>query len=147
MKMTSNKTSEEEFIDEQDNADEEVDFSALTDDEKDDLILEMQKEDMIQKRTAEKVAQTFKTKERVKKRRKKKSQSKAEMFPGFGRVVVRMGTAMAFSMAFILIGPILFFMALVGRVGEKMWVNAIFGIIGIGLTISAWFLFKYIIKD
>ncbi|NHJ39515.1 MAG: hypothetical protein FK731_05730 [Asgard group archaeon] len=145
--MTSNKTSEEEFIDEQDNADEEVDFSALTDDEKDDLILEMQKEDMIQKRTAEKVAQTFKTKERVKKRRKKKSQSKAEMFPGFGRVVVRMGTAMAFSMAFILIGPILFFMALVGRVGEKMWVNAIFGIIGIGLTISAWFLFKYIIKD
>jgi len=69
------------------------------------------------------------------------------MFPGFGRVVVRMGTAMAFSMAFILIGPILFFMALVGRVGEKMWVNAIFGIIGIGLTISAWFLFKYIIKD
>ncbi|NHK32781.1 MAG: hypothetical protein FK730_15635 [Asgard group archaeon] len=147
--MTSPNTSDdkETFSEDENAIEEEIDFSTLTDDEKDELILEMQEEELRQQKIADKVTEVIPAKERVKKRRKKKALSKADMFPGFGRVVIRMGTAMAFSMAFILIGPILFFMALVGRVGDKMWVNALFGIIGVGLVISAWYLFKYIIKD
>jgi hypothetical protein len=128
----------------------EIDFSALSDKEKDDFILDMQAEEMIQRKQQlkEKVTDALPPKTRVKKRRRKdRPPSAAKLHPGFGRVVIRMGTAMAFSFAFILVGPILFFMAIIGRVGEKMWVNAIFGIIGVLLTISAWFLFRYIIKD
>jgi hypothetical protein len=147
--MTSPNTSDDKdtFTEDEKPTEEEIDFSSLTADEKDALILDMQEEEMRQQKIAEKVTEAIPAKTRVKKRRKKKALSKAEMFPGFGRVVIRMGTALAFSMAFILIGPILFFMAIVGRVGEKMWVNALFGIIGVGMVISAWYLFKYIIKD
>ncbi|NHJ48042.1 MAG: hypothetical protein FK733_09665 [Asgard group archaeon] len=130
----------------------EIDFSSLSSKEKDDLILEMQAEEMMQKQRkqqlTDKVTDALPPKVRVKKRRRKeRPPSAAKLHPGFGRVVIRMGAAMAFSFAFILIGPILFFMGIIGRIGEKMWVNAIFGIIGVLLTIAAWFLFRYIIKD
>jgi hypothetical protein len=128
----------------------EIDFSTLSEKEKDDLILEMQAEEMMQRQKdlTEKVTDALPPKVRKKKRRRKeRPPSAAKLHPGFGRVVIRMGTAMAFSFAFILVGPILFFMAIIGRVGERMWVNALFGIIGVLLTISAWFLFRYIIKD
>ena len=124
----------------------EIDLSSLTEKEKEDLILEMYKEEVMEKYTQP----DEEAKVRKKKRKKKKREYMADRYPGFGKVVIRMGTAMAFSMAFILIGPLLFFMSIFKAMGERGvydWYDLLFGVIGIGLTIAAWFLFRYLVKD
>jgi hypothetical protein len=141
MSQENNKQAEE--------SEGEIDFSSLTDEEKDEYILEMQAEEMMQRKQElkDKVTNALPPKERVKKRRRKRPPSAAQQHPGFGRIVIRMSTAMTFSLVFTLLGPILLFMALIGRVGNRMWANAIAGIAGVILVISAWFLFRYLIKD
>lgn len=142
--MTSEKEQELDEIE-----DGEIDFSSLTSEEKDALILEMQTEEIMQT----KKSSTYQTESgktvRVRKRRKKKK-TQQNVAPGFGRVAIRMGTAMTFSMTFIFLGPLLIFMALVKAFGERGiydWYDLLFGVIGIGLVISSIFLFRYLIKD
>lgn len=142
--MSSEKTEE--------NVEDEIDFSSLTAKEKDDLILEMHAEEMMEKQqefNEEEKSQVRKRKRRV------KSNAQKNQYPGFGKVAFKMASAMTFSMVFILIGPILFIMALIGRagdtlfgdMGDKVWVNIIMGFLGVGLVVLAWYLFKYLIKD
>ncbi|MHA1243481.1 MAG: hypothetical protein ACTSP7_02795 [Candidatus Heimdallarchaeota archaeon] len=128
----------------------EIDLSSLTSEEKDALILEMQTEEIM--RT--KKSSTYQTDSgktvRVKRKRRRKKQTQTNIAPGFGRVAIRMGTAMTFSMTFMFLGPLLIFMALVKAFGERGlydWYDLLFGVIGIGLVISAVFLFRYLIKD
>ncbi|MBN1331150.1 MAG: tripartite tricarboxylate transporter TctB family protein [Candidatus Heimdallarchaeota archaeon] len=129
----------------------EIDFTSLTDKEKDDIILEMHTEEMMIKRKQEEAKDVFEEKVRVKKRRKKTNTTQAHTYPGFGKVVIRMGTALAFSMAFILIGPIILFMSFFGYYSShsefSWWIDLVFALIGVGLTVAAWFLFRYILKD
>ncbi|MHA1759056.1 MAG: hypothetical protein ACTSXA_00405 [Candidatus Heimdallarchaeota archaeon] len=128
----------------------EIDLSSLTSEEKDTLILEMQTEEIM--RT--KKSSTYQTDSgktvRVKRKRRRKKQTQTNIAPGFGRIAIRMGTAMTFSMTFMFLGPLLIFMALVKAFGERGlydWYDLLFGVIGIGLVISAVFLFRYLIKD
>jgi len=128
----------------------EIDLSSLTSEEKDTLILEMQTEEIM--RT--KKSSTYQTDSgktvRVKRKRRRKKQTQTNIAPGFGRIAIRMGTAMTFSMTFMFLGPLLIFMALVKAFGERGlydWYDLLFGVIGIGLVISAAFLFRYLIKD
>ncbi|MHA1354086.1 MAG: hypothetical protein ACTSR1_02795 [Candidatus Heimdallarchaeota archaeon] len=128
----------------------EIDLSSLTSEEKDALILEMQTEEIM--RT--KKSSTYQTDSgktvRVKRKRRRKKQTQTNIAPGFGRIAIRMGTAMTFSMTFMFLGPLLIFMALVKAFGERGlydWYDLLFGVIGIGLVISAVFLFRYLIKD
>lgn len=140
MNMSQTNTSEEESIQEG-----EIDFSKLSDLEKDDLILEMQAEEMMQKREAEKEVMKKK-----KKRRKQKSPSNANIAPGFGWVAIKMGSAMTFSLTFIFLGPLLIVMALLKAFADRNvydWLDLLWGCVGIVLTIAAYFLFRYIIKD
>jgi len=130
--------------------DGEIDLSSLTSEEKDALILEMQTEEIM--RT--KKSSTYQTDSgktvRVKRKRRRKKQAQTNIAPGFGRIAIRMGTAMTFSMTFMFLGPLLIFMALVKAFGERGlydWYDLLFGVIGIGLVISAVFLFRYLIKD
>jgi len=145
-----NQQSEQEEIEEG-----AIDFTTLPTEEKDALILEMQAEEMMKKR--EQVKETFTPSEKKKKRRKKKrALSGVDIAPGFGWVVIKMASAMTFSMVFILIGPILFFFSLIKLI-QTPWAiewNAlyfsgyiIFIFAGIGMVIGAWYLFKYIIRD
>ena len=155
--MTHLDTSEEEnHKSEQEEIEEgEIDFTSLTPEEKDVLILEMQSEEMMKKQEQVKAALTPPVKK--KKRRKKKSPpSGADIAPGFGWVVIKMASAMTFSMVFILIGPILFLFSLIKLI-QTPWAiewNAlyfsgyiIFIFVGIGMVVGAWYLFKYIIRD
>ena len=130
--------------------DGEIDLSSLTSEEKDALILEMQTEEIM--RT--KKSSTYQTDSgktvRVKRKRRRKKQKQTNIAPGFGRIAIRMGTAMTFSMTFMFLGPLLIFMALVKAFGERGlydWYDLLFGVIGIGLVISAVFLFRYLVKD
>ena len=155
--MTHMITSEEESQkSEQEEIEEgEIDFTALTPEEKDVLILEMQSEEMMKKQ--EQVKETLTPPIKKKKRRKKKSPpSGADIAPGFGWVVIKMASAMTFSMVFILIGPILSIFSLVKLIQTQWSIewNAlyfsgyiIFIFVGIGMVISSYYLFKYIIRD
>ena len=150
-------TSEEDNIkSEQEEIEEgEIDFTSLTAEEKDDLILEMHAEEIMKKQ--EKVKDVLTPTVKKKKKRKKKAPpSGADIAPGFGWVVIKMAAAMTFSMVFILIGPILSIFSIVKLI-QTQWVidwNAlyfsgyiIFIFVGIGMVISSIFLFKYIIRD
>ena len=150
-------TSEEDNIkSEQEEIEEgEIDFTSLTAEEKDDLILEMHAEEIMKKQ--EKVKDVLTPTVKKKKKRKKKAPpSGADIAPGFGWVVIKMASAMTFSMVFILIGPILSIFSIVKLI-QTQWVidwNAlyfsgyiIFIFVGIGMVISSIFLFKYIIRD
>ena len=153
--MTHINASEEENLEFEQ---EKEDLEALTKEEKDALILEMHAEEMMKKQ--EKVKEALPDPEQKKKRRKKKKKLKemsgAEIAPGFGWVVIKMATAMTFSMVFILIGPILTIFSLV-KLFQTQWSvdwNAlyfsgyiIFIFVGIGMVISSWFLFRYIIRE
>lgn len=129
---------------------DEIDFSQLTAKEKDDIILDMHAEEMMRKRKEIAVDKTKRKKKIRKKKKKEKNQ-----YPGFGKVAFKMATAMTFSMVLILIGPILFIMAIIGKagvslfgeMGDKIWVNIIMGLLGVGFVIISWYLFKYLIKD
>ena len=128
----------------------EIDLSSLTSEEKDALILEMQTEEIM--RT--KKSTTYQTESgktiRVRRKRRRKKPSQADIAPGFGRIAIRMGTAMTFSMTFIFLGPLFIFMALFKAFGERGiydWWDLLFGVIGIGLVISSYFLFRYLVKD
>ncbi|MCE7744958.1 MAG: hypothetical protein GPJ52_07475 [Candidatus Heimdallarchaeota archaeon] len=145
-----NQKSDQEEVEEGEN-----DFTSLTPEEKDDLILEMQAEEMMKKQ--EQVKETLTPAVKKKKRRKKKSPpSGIDIAPGFGWVVIKMASAMTFSMVFILIGPILTIFSLV-KLFQTTWAidwNAlyfsgyiIFIFVGIGMVISSIYLFKYIIRD
>ncbi len=145
-----NQKFEQEEIEEGD-----IDLTALTPEEKDALILEMQSEEMMKKQ--EQVKETLTPPVKKKKRRKKKSPpSGADIAPGFGWVVIKMASAMTFSMVFILIGPILTIFSIVKLI-QTQWTidwNAlyfsgyiIFIFAGIGMVISSYYLFKYIIRD
>ncbi len=132
---------------------EEIDFASLTPEEKDDLILEMQAEEMMKKQ----VQETLTPPEKKKKKRKKKgSPSGIDIAPGFGWVVIKMASAMTFSMVFILIGPILSIFSLVKLIQTQWSIDwnalyfsgyIIFIFVGIGMVISAYYLFKYIVRD
>ena len=132
---------------------EEIEFTSLTPEEKDDLILEMQAEEMMKKQVKEALTPPVKKK---KKRKKKGPLSGADIAPGFGWVVIKMASAMTFSMVFILIGPILSIFSIV-KLFQTEWAidwNAlyfsgyiIFIFVGIGMVISSFYLFKYIIRD
>lgn len=155
--MTRMNTSEEENQKtEQEEAEgEEIDFASLTPEEKDDLILEMQAEEMMKKQ--EQVKETLTPPEKKKKKRKKKgSPSGIDIAPGFGWVVIKMASAMTFSMVFILIGPILSIFSLVKLIQTQWSIDwnalyfsgyIIFIFVGIGMVISAYYLFKYIVRD
>ncbi len=149
--LNSSEKESEEIIESEEIDEGEIDFTILTDKEKDDLILEMHAEEMMVKRTQEDVQEVFTEKVRVKKRRKKTGSNQPNHYPGFGKVVIRMGAALAFSMAFILIGPIILFMSFFGYYSShsdfSWWIDLVFALIGLGLTIAAWFLFRYLIKD
>jgi len=130
---------------------EEIDFSTLTSEEKDALILEMHAEEMMAKQRAQAEAMG-KKKKRRKRRRPSKNKSIA---PGFGVVAIKMGIAMTLSMVFVFLGPIILIVALLGKagvslfgaMGDKMWVNALIGLFGVALVIIAGYLFRYLIKD
>ena len=142
MNMSQTDTSDDKAIQEG-----EIDFSKLSDKEKDELILEMQAEEMMQKREAEK--EVIKKKKK-KKRRNQKSPSNANIAPGFGWVAIKMGSAMTFSLTFIFLGPLLIVMALLKAFADRNvydWLDLLWGCVGICLTIAAYFLFRYIIKD
>lgn len=128
----------------------EIDFSSLTSEEKDALILEMQAEEMMQSQKESAVkGSTIKVRMK-KKRRKQKKTSKANVAPGLGWVAIKMGSAMTFSLTFVFLGPLLIFMALFKGFSDRSvydWFDLLWGCIGIGLTITAYFLFRYIIKD
>ena len=147
--MVSFNFSEEEIISQNDEDIEEgeIDLSSLSSEEKDALILEMQAEEIMEEqRKLKKEEQPVKRK----KKRKKKAPKKVNPVPGFGWVVIKMSSAMTFSMVFAFLGPILFFMAIFKGYGLPRaydWKELVFGIIGIGLTVASGFLFKYIIKD
>ncbi|HUT81530.1 MAG TPA: hypothetical protein VMZ29_10045 [Candidatus Bathyarchaeia archaeon] len=149
--LNSSEKESEEDLESEIIAEGEIDFNMLTDSEKDDLILEMHAEEMMVKRKQEEVKEVFEEKIRVKKRRKKTNPSQAQTYPGFGKIVIRMGTALAFSMAFILIGPIILFMSFFGYYSShsnfSWWIDLVFALIGVGLTVVAWLLFRYLIKD
>ena len=134
---------EEEITSEEES---EIDFSKLTDEEKDAMILEMHASEMM-----EKSEETPEPKKRKLKRRKKAKQPQgADIAPGFGWVAIKMASAMTFSMVFIFLGPLLIFMALFKAFSDRSiydWYDLIFGLVGIGLTIASYFLFRYIIKD
>ena len=139
IKVSEDSSSEEMIVEE-----EEIDFSSLSDKEKDDLILEMQAEEMMEKQ-----AKTEEEK-KPKRRRKAKKQSNADIAPGFGWVVIKMGSAMTLSLTFIFLGPLLIIMALLKAFSDRDvydWFDLLWGVVGIGLTIASWFLFRYIIKD
>jgi hypothetical protein len=153
--MTHLDTSEEEN---QELEQEKEDLEKLTKEEKDALILKMHAEEMMKKQELVKEAlpDPEKKKKRRKKKKKLKEMSGAEIAPGFGWVVIKMATAMTFSMVFILIGPILSIFSLV-KLFQTQWSvdwNAlyfsgyiIFIFVGIGMVVSSWFLFRYIIRD
>ena len=138
---------DEEEINEED---DEIDFSSLTSEEKDAMILEMQAEEMMQKQKEQK-DESSASKVRVKKRRRKqKKTSNADIAPGLGWVAIKMGTAMTFSLTFVFLGPLLIFVALFKGFSDRAvydWFDLLWGCIGIGLTVAAYFLFRYIIKD
>ena len=152
--MTSENSSDD-YMDEkstQNVEDGDIDFSSLSVKEKDDLILEMHAEEMMLK---QKELEEEEPKVRKRKPRKSIDQSQKNQYPGFGKVAIKMASAMTFSMVFILIGPIILIMAFIGQAGvtlfgetgDKTWVNALLGILGVGLIIAAWYLFKYLVKD
>ncbi|NHJ33499.1 MAG: hypothetical protein FK732_11620 [Asgard group archaeon] len=152
--MTHLDTSEEEN---QELEQEEIDLTKLTKEEKDAIILEMHAEEMMKKRAQVKEVLTPPEKKKKRRRRKKKGPpSGAEIAPGFGWVVIKMASAMTFSMVFILIGPILFFFS-IAKLIQTPWAtewNAlyfsgyiIFIFVGIGMVVAAWYLFRYIIRD
>ncbi|MHA1124876.1 MAG: hypothetical protein ACTSO7_06510 [Candidatus Heimdallarchaeota archaeon] len=128
----------------------EIDLSSLTSEEKDALILEMQAEEMMGARQSTTYqTETGKT-VRVKRKRRRKKPAQTNIAPGFGRVAIKMGTAMTFSMTFIFLGPLFIFMALFQAFGERGlydWYDLLFGVIGVGLVISSIFLFRYLVKD
>jgi hypothetical protein len=117
----------------------------------------MQAEEMMKKR--EQVKEVLPSPEKKKKRRKKKKlteMSGAEIAPGFGWVVIKMASAMTFSMVFILIGPILFFFSIVQLIRTQWSIDwnalyfsgyIIFIFVGIGMVVAAYYLFRYIIRD
>jgi len=153
--MPNLNTSEEEYqvLDD----DEELDLSSLSKEEKESLILDMQAEEMMKKQALVKETLAPPTKKRKRRRKKNvKEMSGAEIAPGFGWVVIKMATAMTFSMVFILIGPILSIFSIV-KLFQTQWSvdwNAlyfsgyiIFIFVGIGMVVAAWYLFKYIIRD
>jgi hypothetical protein len=153
--MTQMNASEEEN---QEIEHDEIDASTLTRKQKEALILDMQAEEMMKKR--EQVKEALTTPEKKKKKRKRKKDvsemSGAEIAPGFGWVVIKMATAMTFSMVFVLIGPILTIFSIF-KLFQTEWSvdwNAlyfsgylIFVFVGIGMVVAAWYLFKYIIRD
>ncbi len=156
MKMTPLNTSEEENQ-ELEKEEEEIDFSSLSKEEKDALILEMQADEMMKKQALVKETLTPTTK---KKRRRKtknvKEMSGAEIAPGFGWVVIKMASAMTFSLVFILIGPILTIFSFIKLIQTQWSVDwnalyfsgyIIFIFVGIGMVVAAWYMFKYIIRD
>ncbi|MBD3189871.1 MAG: hypothetical protein GF308_04470 [Candidatus Heimdallarchaeota archaeon] len=126
----------------------QIDFSSLSDEEADELILEMQAEEIMERQEREEK----KTKKRkVKRRKRKKSpQTGKHLAPGFEWVAIKMGVAMTFTFVFIFLGPLFIFMALVKGFGDRgtydLW-DLVFGIIGIGLIVAAYYLFKYFISD
>lgn len=123
-----------------------INFSQLTDAEKDAIILEMQKEEIMGEQ-AKKDPTVPKIKGKKRRRKKKKSENIA---PGFGWVAIKMGIAMTFSMTFIFLGPLLIVMALFRSFnirGVYDWIDLLWGSVGVALTIIAYFLFRYIIKD
>ena len=153
--MILNNSSEEETSHQiEDEIEEgEIDLSSLTSEEKDALILEMQAEEMMEKqRKLKEEEQPVKRK----KKRKKKAPQNTNPAPGFGWVVIKMSTAMTFSMVFILIGPILSIFSIV-KLFQTEWSldwNAlyfsgyiIFIFVGIGMVVVSWYLFRYIIRD
>ncbi|MBK5114281.1 MAG: hypothetical protein KGD59_09655 [Candidatus Heimdallarchaeota archaeon] len=152
--MTHMNASEEEN---QEFEEEEIDATALTRKQKEALILDMQAEEMMKKR--EQVKEVLPSPEKKKKRRKKKKlteMSGAEIAPGFGWVVIKMASAMTFSMVFILIGPILIFFSLVQLIRTQWSIDwsalyfsgyIIFIFVGIGMVVAAYYLFRYIIRD
>lgn len=155
--MTHMNTSEEESqkSEQEEIVEGEIDFTSLTPEEKDVLILEMQSEEMMKKQ--EQVKETLTPPVKKKKRRKKKSPpSGVDIAPGFGWVVIKMASAMTFSLVFLLIGPILTIFSLVKLIQTQWSIewNAlyfsgylIFIFVGIGMIISSYYLFKYIVRD
>ena len=142
--------SEETKIEEGEEIEEgEIDLSTLTSEEKDALILEMQAEEMMQKQKAQSTSDSP-TKVRIRKRKRRaKKSSNADIAPGLGWVAIKMGTAMTFSMTFIFLGPLLIIMALLKAFADTNaydWFDLLWGCIGIGLTVAAFFLFRYIVK-
>lgn len=148
--MSSDNFDESKNENKEDIEEGEIDFSSLTSEEKDTLILEMHAEEMMQKQS-ESAAKDSTTKVRMKRKRsKQRKPSNANVAPGIGWIAIKMGSAMTFSMTFVLLGPLLIFVALFKGFGDKAlydWLDLLWGCIGIGLTISAYFLFRYIIKD
>lgn len=128
---------------------EQIDFSSLSDEEVDHLILEMQAEEMMERQERE-GKKTKKRKIRRRKNRKKRPKTGKELAPGFEWVAIKMGVAMTFTFVFIFLGPLFIFMALVKGFGERgvydIW-DLVFGIIGIGLLVGAYYLFKYFTSD
>ncbi len=131
-----------------DSAESDIDFSKLTPEEKDALILEMHAEEMMAKQALVKKETKGKTK-------KRKSSKNKSIAPGFGPVAVKMGIAMTLSMVFVFLGPIILIVALIGKagvtlfgeLGDKMWVNALIGLFGVALVVVAGYLFRYLVKD
>ena len=148
--MSSDNFDDSKNENKEDIEDGEIDLSSLTSEEKDALILEMQKDEIMQK-IKEDPEKDSATKVRLKRKRKKqKKTSNANVAPGLGWVAIKMGSAMTFSLTFIFLGPLLIFMALFKGFSDKSvydWFDLLWGCIGIGLTIAAYFLFRYIIKD
>ncbi|MCF2142496.1 MAG: hypothetical protein K9W42_02195 [Candidatus Heimdallarchaeota archaeon] len=134
-----------------DSAESDIDFSKLTPEEKDALILEMHAEEMMAKQALVKKE----TKGKTKKRKKRKPSKNKSIAPGFGPVAVKMGIAMTLSMVFVFLGPIILIVALIGKagvtlfgeLGDKMWVNALIGLFGVALVVVAGYLFRYLVKD
>ncbi len=148
--MSSENSDDSKKENKEDIEEGEIDFSSLTSEEKDALILEMQTDEMMQ-RNQEGTAKDSTTKVRLKrKRRRQKKTSNTDIAPGLGWVAIKMGSAMTFSLTFVFLGPLLIFMALFKGFSDRSvydWFDLLFGCIGIGLTIASYFLFRYIIKD
>ncbi len=128
----------------------EIDFSSLTLEEKDALILEMQTDEMMQKKKEDTATDSTSKVRQKRRRRKQKKSSNTNIAPGLGWVAIKMGSAMTFSLTFAFLGPLLIFVALFKGFSDRSvydWFDLLWGCIGIGLTIAAYFLFRYIIKD
>ena len=127
---------------------DEVDYSKLTDQEKDKLILDMHAEEMMKKQS-EMVEILDKTKKK-KKHRKKDASSKGNIAPGFSWVVFKMSVAMTFSLTFVFLGIVLIFVALFKAFGDTSiydWHDLVFGLVGLVLFVLAWLIFRYLIKS
>jgi hypothetical protein len=151
MVKNEEKSEEESADDSVEESSSELDLSSLPPEEQDRLILEMQTEEIMEKRKLKRKKPSSSRAKNLRLRSKKeKKQSPKNIAPGFGWVAIKMGSAMTFSMVFIFLGPIMIFMAFFKAFGERGvydWYDLLFGLIGVGLVVASYFLFRYITSD